>query len=109
MAADYDKQILRILHYAGDNGIKLNLLTKNVFNENNSFFENVSYDDMYKYVCSFIQKNLHSQPPIIEATGKRGFYRISKVVDSQLMFDFDEDEEEEDEKELETDESLSLF
>ena len=111
---NYDKQILMLLTEAGLDGLCVTQISKKIYNENCSFFEKVNFDDVHKYVLSFLHKNMYSRNSFIESTGKRGFYRINtQSYDSdQLMFNFvDEEyaETEEDEIVIDDDQSLSLF
>jgi hypothetical protein len=89
----YDKQILKILHEAGDSGIRINILAKNVFNESNSLFGELTYSVVYNYVRAYVRKNSQSPDALIVSMEQRGFYRINKMMVTQLQLNFlDEDE-----------------
>jgi len=42
MASVYDEQIIRLLHEAGEKGLAVKILSKNIFNENNTLFGDLS-------------------------------------------------------------------
>lgn len=109
---NYDREILYILGEAGYKGLSVRKIARHVFNNNNSFFDNVSFDDVYRYVSSYLKRNSKSRESVVEKTEVRGVYRInmSSVMFRQLQFDFREDVPDagSENKEIE-DRSLSLF
>lgn len=102
-----------LLMEAGLEGLSVAQISKKVYNENCSFFENVNYDDVHKYVQSFLHKNISSRNNFLESTGIRGFYRINiqSYQSNQLMFNFSDEECEscQEDTVIEEDQSLSLF
>jgi hypothetical protein len=108
----YDRQILTLLSEAGQEGMSIALISRRLYNMNCSFFDTIDYDDIHKYVLSFVQKGNRSAQSLIEGTGKRGFYRIKTQLSEtqQLMLNFiDEAKMDEQEEELPTDKDESLF
>ena len=73
----YDKQILQILSEVGQQGIGVRHLAKHVYNMNCTLFEQPDWDDVYKYVLSFLRRCSHNEQSLIEPTGKRGYYRLN--------------------------------
>jgi hypothetical protein len=108
MASVYDEQILKFLHEAGDKGMTVMVLSKNVFNENTSLFCELSFDEVYRYVRSYIYKNSKSADSLVELAGRRGCYRINKAKASQLMLHFLDEETTETDCIEQNDEDLSL-
>jgi hypothetical protein len=111
MASVYDEQIIRLLHEAGEKGMAVRILSKNIFNENNTLFGDLSLEEVYRYVRSYIQRNSKTSLSLIEPTGRRGFYRLNSEQITQLMLNFSASEEKSiDEREIrDEDLSLSLF
>ena len=89
----YDRQILDILMEVGDKGISVQLLSKHVYNRNLSLFFTPDLNEIRTYVQQYLLKNSKSPLSLIEATGKRGCYRLntSNNADArQLMIEFSE-------------------
>ena len=89
----YDRQILDILMEVGDKGISVQLLAKHVYNRNLSLFFTPDLNEIRTYVQQYLLKNSKSPLSLIEATGKRGCYRLntSNNADArQLMIEFSE-------------------
>ena len=108
MASVYDEQIIRLLHEAGEKGMAVKILSKNIFNENNTLFGDLSLDEVYRYVRSYLQRHSKTSSSLVEPTGRRGFYRLNPDQITQLMLDFTDGEEENVEEKDEKDEDLSL-
>lgn len=110
----YDNIILKLLIEAGREGLSINIISRNVYNESCSFFESIDYNDIHKYVQSYLYRKSHGIQPLIENTGDRGVYRINNSENVlQMHFEFDSKDKEEQEDtnvidELE-DQSLSFF
>ena len=109
----YDKQIIQILLEVGDKGISVQQLSKHVYNMNVSLFYTPDYEDIRSYVQQYLLKNSKSSLSLIEATGKRGCYRLNAQNNAdarQLVIKFKGDNlpEEKEEKPV-VDLSLSLF
>lgn len=111
MVSKYDEQILQYLHHAGERGMSVHILSKNVYNENTSLFDELTYEDVYRYVRSYIQRNTKSSDSLIESAGQRGYYRLNNTVAQQLLFDFTDAEDQDscEDSRLDVDLSLSLF
>lgn len=109
---NYDRDILHILDEAGINGLSVRKIARHVFNGYNNFFDNVSFDDVYHYVASYLIRNSKSKDSIIERTEIRGVYRINRSsgIIRQLCFDFKDGDIDikSDDNNIE-DHSLSLF
>lgn len=107
---NYDSDILCILKEAGYDGLSLQKIARHVFNAHNSFFENICYDDVYRYVKNYLYSNIKSSDSVIERGSRRGFYRLnmSSRKTQQLMLLFEEDTTEEAPVKSE-EQSLSLF
>lgn len=108
----YDRDIIFILDEAGPKGLSVKKIARHVYNHNNGFFNVVSFEDVYRYVSSYLVRVSKMSDPIIEKTDERGIYRInySTRVSRQLQFDFsDEEEVQNAQEENNEDLSLSLF
>lgn len=91
---NFDRDILHILIEAGPKGLSIKKISRHVFNRNNDFFNVVEFDDVYRYVSSYLARNSKLPDSIIEKTGSRGVYRINFSLKSsrQLQFVFDDEE-----------------
>jgi hypothetical protein len=74
----YDKQILQIFTEVGSRGISARLLAKHVYNMNCTLFEQPDIQQVVKEVKSFILRKSLSKRPILEHTGRWGYYRLNK-------------------------------
>lgn len=109
---NFDKEILCVLIEAGDKGLSLKKIAMHVYNRVNGLFYAADIDNVYRYVVNYVMRNSHQPNPLIERTGERGVYRISKLCSdsNQLQFEFsDYAKEPEDAKRSVEDTSLSLF
>ena len=87
----YDQQILSILTDVGDQGISVQLLSKHLYNLNNTLFSPLDIEDVRNYVQQYLLKNSKSPQSLIENTGRRGFYRLNTRNNAdarQLMLEF---------------------
>lgn len=114
----FEQQILKVLTEVGERGISVQSIAKHVYNMNNTLFHTPDYYEIHTFVQQYLLRNSKSQQSLIEATGRRGYYRLntSGSVDArQLMLDFREEikqKEEEQENASEQnhrDMSLNLF
>lgn len=109
----YDRQILKILSEVGEDGISVQILAKHVYNMNCSLFFTLDMAEVYSYVRQFVARNSRSSQPLIESTGRRGYYRLntSGSADArQLMLEFkDEKPEVKEEEKPRQDFLLDLF
>ena len=107
---DFDNKILQFLTEAGEDGLSVQKISRHVFNECNTFFETILFEDVHRYVQSFLLRNSKNPDSMIEKTGERGFYRLNpdNQESRQLMLLFHDDTPEETSKPNE-DLSLSLF
>ncbi len=109
----YDKQILQILTEVGEKGISVQLMAKHLYNMNSTLFFTPDYEEIRTYVQQYLLKNSKSPLSLIEATGKRGFYRLNTQNNAdarQLMIEFRESRQPEDKEEKPAvDLSLDLF
>lgn len=74
----YKQQVLEILMDVGGRGMSAALLSKHVYNLNCTFFYQPDVDEIRRWVWSFLQRNAHSRHPLIERTGRHGYYRLNK-------------------------------
>ncbi|WP_302952279.1 hypothetical protein [uncultured Prevotella sp.] len=107
----YDRDIIFILNEAGPKGLSVKKIARHVYNHNNGFFNVVSFEDVYRYVSSYLIRTSKVLDSIIEKTDERGVYRInnSSKMSLQLQFEFCDDEEKEEPENKHEDLSLSLF
>lgn len=87
-------------------------LSRHVFNASNTLFETVDFEEVHRYVQSFLLKHSRSSDSLVENVGRRGVYRLnSRSAESQqLMLQFsDEEPHEEEPSKPSVDLSLSLF
>lgn len=111
----YDRQILKILTDVGRDGIRVQALAKHVFNMNRTLFFSPDMAEVYGYVRRFVARNLRQPQPLIESTGRRGYYRLNTGGSDearQLVLDFKEETSavsEEEEEKPRRDLSLDLF
>lgn len=87
----YDRQILQILSEVGEKGISVQLLAKNLYNLNTTFFSSPSFEDIRSYVQQYLLKNSKSPQSLVESTGRRGYYRLNTQNNAdarQLLFEF---------------------
>jgi len=73
--ADYTAHIVRILYEAGDDGLRLRLLSRHVFNAVNSFFEPVDREEVHKRVAAFVPAHAQGRSPLFERCS-HGVYRL---------------------------------
>lgn len=76
---------------AGSDGIKLNVLVKNVYNVSHTFFCGITYEETYKFVKVYVHKNSKSFDSPIEAMERKGYYRINKAAAVRLHIVFSDD------------------
>ena len=62
----------------GEQGISARLMSKHVYNETCTLFHKPDFLEVKSFVKLYFQKHSRSRNPIIESTGKRGYYRLSK-------------------------------
>lgn len=105
-----DNIILRILAEAGPAGLSVMKIARHVYNEQNTFFNDVSFEDIHREVQQFVLRHSGRNDSLLERMEKRGMYRLNQNSPEtiQLMLQFGGDEEEQTEKTVE-DQSLSLF
>lgn len=110
----YEQQILRILTDVGERGISVALLAKHIYNLNCTLFAQPDLQEVHQQVRRYLLKNSKSSKPLIESTGRRGYYRLNtrgSAYACQLMFKFREEsvEAEPENEKPSQDLSLSLF
>jgi hypothetical protein len=107
----YDDKILRFLTEAGSDGLSVRKLARHVFNASNTLFETVDFEEVHRYVQTFLLRNSRSSDSLVENVGKRGIYRLNprSARSQQLMLMFSEEEEPEEAPKPAVDLSLSLF
>lgn len=107
---NYDQEILKVLAFAGADGLHVSKISKHVFNASNSFFFPLNFEEVHSYVSAFLLRHSKNPVSVIEKVS-RGVYRLnpSSVETNQLMLKFTNVEENEVEQPIHSDESLSLF
>ncbi len=115
---EYEKEIIYVLNEAGRKGLSIKKIARHIYNNNNSLFDELSFEDVHKAVAGFLQRNCKKRNSIVERTQKNGTYRIRvSVRPAQLKFYFDDDDTQDedgmdrvkDDKKSGQDTSLSLF
>lgn len=88
---NYESVIFNILLEAGEKGLTVSKIAKHVHHEVNSLFEQVDYEDVYRYVRRLIKKESRNSYSFFEHTQKRGCYRLNKNSEKykQQLLDFD--------------------
>jgi len=107
---EYDSHILKFLTEAGSEGLSVAKISRHVFNASNTFFETVDFEEVHRYVASFVLRNSKSAESLLQKT-ERGIYRLNphSAETRQLMLQFGEEEEEPASAPHNEDLSLSLF
>ena len=90
----YDEQILRILLEVGVRGISTKKLAKHVYNHFCTFFYQPDFNEVYRYVQQYLQRNSRSSQNIIEHAERWGHYRLNTKSQAtrQLMLQFSKEE-----------------
>ncbi|MBO6296443.1 MAG: hypothetical protein J6M54_02840 [Prevotella sp.] len=107
---NYEQEILRVLAFAGSDGLHVAKISKHVYNALNSFFCPLNTDDVHQQVANYLLRQSKTSTSIIEKL-QRGVYRLnpnSKETD-QLMLKFFEDTSDDEPTVIKQDNSLSLF
>lgn len=86
----YEKEILKVLAEAGEQGLPLHKIAKHVHNSCNSLFEASDYTQVYNKVRAYIRRNVKNKNSLVEMY-RRGVYRLnpSSSATAQLKIDFD--------------------
>lgn len=111
----YKQQILQILSEVGERGISVRMLAKHVYNMNCTLFSQPDPQAVHHSVQQYLLCNSKSKRPLVESTGRRGFYRLNnngRAYVNRLVLKFTNDAPMPEEKESERpqqDFSLSLF
>lgn len=74
----YRQQVLKILMDVGERGMSAALLSKHVYNLNCTLFHQPDVDGIRRWVWQFLRGNAHSKKPLVEHTGRHGYYRLNK-------------------------------
>ena len=74
----YEQQILEIFSKVGKRGISVHSLAKHIYNMNNTLFEQPDYQQVIKEVRSFVTRKSRSKRPILQRTGRWGYYQLNK-------------------------------
>ncbi|WP_028898193.1 hypothetical protein [Prevotella sp. HUN102] len=106
----YDKEIIRILLEAGEDGLSVQKISRHVFNACNSLFSPIEQKDVHAYVQQYLIRVTKNKNSIIEKTQK-GIYRLNldNQETQQLCLQFTDEKEADNVQEKEVDNSLSLF
>ena len=115
VAMDYNLKIVRFLKEAGNGGLSVQKLSRHVYNDSNSLFETVSYEEIHRYVQAFLLRNSRKTTSLFEKTGKRGVYRLNlrsaklRALMQQLQVPDEDNGDDGKESTIVPDLSLSLF
>lgn len=106
----YDKEIIRVLVEAGDEGLSVWKISHHVYNACNSLFHPIVQEDVRKYVQSYLLKNSKLPTSLIERI-RKGTYRLntSNSFSQQFILQFRDEKENNVEEKPQKDQSLSLF
>lgn len=94
---NYETEILTILREAGQQGMPVRRIARNVVNMTNTFFMQQTVEDVYDDVAAYLRLKSSQKGAEIEKAETRGWYRLnvnSKQV-QQLLLDFTMREEDE--------------
>ena len=92
----YEQQILNILTEAGERGISVLSIARHVYNMNSTLFFVPDFEEIHVFVQQYLLKNSKSSQSLIEATGRRGYYRLNTEGSAdarQLMLNFREEQQ----------------
>lgn len=106
-----EQQIIELLAKAGNKGMTCKKLAKHIFNANNSLFEEVSFDDIYRDLQAYLNKRALCRHPYIEKTDEWGYYRLNKQKLREKLEWIFEDENHDNEEDIKKEpiDSPSLF
>jgi len=92
---DYGQQIMSILYDVGERGISARLLTRHVYNMNRTLFAEPDIAEVRDYVRKFLRRQFKAANPMLERTGKRGYYRLTSnyIAKARLSLQFTNDTE----------------
>ena len=110
----YKQQILTVLSEVGERGISVAMLAKHIYNMNVTLFSSPDYQEVRQYVGQYLLRNARSAKPLVESTGRRGYYRLNSrgrtfVRKTDIDIQVEQSEEETEEVAPQPDLSLSLF
>lgn len=114
VGVSYDKIIIQVLVLAKAEGMSVKDISRYVYNQCNSLFAPIHYEEVHKYVSSYLLRNSKRSDSFIERDGKRGKYRLNlqSQESQQLMLEFEEQSANEpisSQENVERDDSLCLF
>jgi hypothetical protein len=87
---NYENVIFDIMLEAGEKGLTVSKIAKHVHHEVNSLFEQIDYEEVYRYVRNFVNKESRNSYSFLVHTHKRGYYRLNKNSEKyrQLFLNF---------------------
>ena len=74
----YTDTILRILAEAGEQGLSIRKIAHHVYNEQNSLFSDVDYDEIHRDVRNYLMRQSRHVNPMVEHGEKWGVYRLNR-------------------------------
>ena len=86
----YDQQILQLFANVGRRGISVHLLAKHVYNMNCTLFYQPDLQDVIRLTRNFVVRKSSGRQPLLERTGRRGYYRLNgkgQSVARQMLAD----------------------
>lgn len=92
----YEQQILNVLTEAGERGIGVQTIARHVYNMNCTLFHTPDFTEIHQFVQQYLLRNSKSSQSLIEATGRRGYYRLNTQGSAdarQLMLQFREEQQ----------------
>ena len=103
---DYDYEIIRVLTEAGDKGLKVDKISRHVFNACNSMFAPADYERVHQYVGQYLYRNAFLvKHPFIQKIG----WGNNAAHTAQLSFRFQDASETPESLAATEDHTLPLF
>lgn len=92
----YEQQILNVLTEAVERGISVQSIARHVYNMNCTLFYRPDFSEIHQFVQQYLLRNSKSAQSLVEATGRRGYYRLNTKGSAdarQLMIQFREEQQ----------------
>lgn len=106
---NYDKDIIELLIMAGPKGISIKKISQYVFYNRNSFFDAVSYEEVFAEVRRYVYNGLRLKNPTLEHADSRHYRICNRTQEGrQLLLQY-KDVEEKDDKVAEEPQLPGLF
>lgn len=90
MSMNYEKEILKILYEAGNDGLSVHKIAIHVHNAHNTLFSPIAFEKVRLYVQIWLLRNSKFSDSPVAHCEKRGMYRInmhsSKAIQTIMKF-----------------------